>query len=170
MKPVERDVSVHSALPLLHKAVKACLKTKTLLSPQEDVRKALKTHLEALWRKYPILLLLSHGWKQQPFPERIPSRQSLARPLGARTKKKKHQVPWVEIARASGNELNRFVEPSCLPLGMKRLMNPFVALWDEEVVPLALHIVRGELNCLEGDRRPFRWVGQEDDGLAFNVW
>jgi hypothetical protein len=94
-----------------------------------------------------------------PSPECVPSRQMLARPAGARTKKKKRAVPWAEISRCSGKELENFVELSCLPSGLKRLMDPCLALWEEEVLPLVLHIVKGEVGLLEDDREPFCWLG-----------
>lgn len=129
---------------------------------------------EPIWKHYGV----SHFWfcsclsvGSNPSPERIPSRQSLARPIGGRIKKKKHPVPWADIGRCSANELGQYVEPSRLPSGLRRLMDPSLGLWEEEVAPLALHIIRGEVGCLEGDRMPFCWIGQqEEDGPTQNLW
>ena len=105
-----------------------------------------------------------------PSPELVPSRQKLCRPAGARTKKKKHRVPWAEIGRCSAEELAKFVEPSRLPSGLTRLMDPYLGLWKEEVLPLALHIVKGEVGRLEGDQEPFCWVGQVESQPGQNLW
>ena len=53
MQPVERDEAnlELSALPRLSQVIEVSSDMTKVESPESDVRKALKTHLEALWRK-----------------------------------------------------------------------------------------------------------------------